>query len=413
MIQKLMKLLFLICIFSAHTIYAQTTTGTVTDENGAPLPGVNVIEKGTSNGTATDFDGNYSISVSSETSILEFSFLGFITKEVVVAKQTTINVSLSVDAESLDEVVITAFGFEKKTKSVGYSISQVKGDEMNRVKTTNPMQALRGKVAGVNISNGATGIKGSARVVIRGNSSFNGANQPLYIIDGISLQNQQLGSAGEWGGADNGDGLSAINPDDIKSISVLKGGAAAALYGSRASNGVIIIKTKDGKGGQKGLGVEVSNQTVFTTINDLYDPQTTYGNGIAGGLPTDQADIFNSWGPRMDGSLRTTYDGSQQPYEYAGDNLDRVFSTSVNTTSSIAVTSNTDKGSTRFSATHIDGKDVAETSKLKRLAFALNTTQKLSDKLTVNASVKFSVIDETANPIVSTEPVLSDVLLQT
>ena len=403
--QKVLKLLFLICVFAIQSVYAQTTvTGTVTDDNGAPLPGVNVIEKSTSNGTATDFDGNYSISISSEASILEFSFLGFITKEVVVAKQTTINVSLSEDAESLDEVVITAFGFEKKTKSVGYSITQVKGEELNRVKTTNPMQALRGKVAGVNISNGATGIKGSARVVIRGNSSFNGANQPLYIIDGISLQNQQLGSAGEWGGADNGDGLSAINPDDIKSISVLKGGAAAALYGSRASNGVIIIKTKDGKGGQRGLGVEVSNQTVFTTINDLYDPQTTYGNGIAGGLPTIQFDPFNSWGPRLDGSLRTTYDGSQQPYEYAGDNLDRVFSTSVNSTSSIALTSNTDKGSTRFSATHIDGKDVAETSKLKRLAFALNTTQKLSDKLTLNASVKFSDIDETANPIVSTEP---------
>ncbi len=382
----------------------QQVQGTVTDANGAPIPGVNVIEKGTSNGAATDFDGKYSISVSSESSILEFSSIGFTTKEVVVASQTTINIALSEDASQLDEVVVTAFGLEKKTKSVGYSVTQVKGEEINRVKTTSPLQALRGKIAGVNISNGATGIKGSARVVIRGNSSFNGANQPLYIIDGISLQNQQLGSAGEWGGADNGDGLSAINPDDIKSISVLKGGAAAALYGSRASNGVIIIKTKDGKGGQKGLGIEVSNQTVFTNINNLYDPQTTYGNGIAGGLPTDQADIFNSWGPRLDGSLRTTYDGSQQPYEYAGDNLNRVFSTSVNTTSSIAVTSNTDKGSTRFSATHIDGKDVAETSKLKRLAFALNTTQKLSDKLTVNASVKFSDIDEAANPIVSTEP---------
>lgn len=407
MILKLKKLFLLICVLSVHVIHAQITTisGTVIDSsNSMPLPEVTVVEKGTINGAITDFDGNYTIQISDENAILQFSSLGYLDYEITVSGNTVINVALEQSSESLDEVVITAFGFEKKTKSVGYSITQVKGEELSRVKTTNPLQALRGKVAGVNISNGATGIKGSARVVIRGNSSFNGANQPLYIIDGISLQNQQLGSAGEWGGADNGDGLSAINPDDIKSISVLKGGAAAALYGSRASNGVIIIKTKDGKGGQKGLGVEVSNQTVFTSINDLYDPQTTYGNGIAGGLPTDQADTFNSWGPRMDGSLRTTYDGTQQPYVYAGDNMNRVFSTSVNSTSSIAVTSNTNKGSTRLSATHIDGKDVAATSTLKRLAFALNTSQKISEKLTVNASVKFSDMDENANPIVSTEP---------
>jgi TonB-linked SusC/RagA family outer membrane protein len=407
MILKLKKLFLLICVLSVHVIHAQITTisGTVIDSsNSMPIPEVTVVEKGTINGVITDFDGNYTIQISDENAILQFSSLGYLDYEITVSGNTVINVALEESSESLDEVVITAFGFEKKTKSVGYSITQVKGEELSRVKTTNPLQALRGKVAGVNISNGATGIKGSARVVIRGNSSFNGANQPLYIIDGISLQNQQLGSAGEWGGADNGDGLSAINPDDIKSISVLKGGAAAALYGSRASNGVIIIKTKDGKGGQKGLGVEVSNQTVFTSINDLYDPQTTYGNGIAGGLPTDQADTFNSWGPRMDGSLRTTYDGTQQPYVYAGDNMNRVFSTSVNSTSSIAVTSNTNKGSTRLSATHIDGKDVAATSTLKRLAFALNTSQKISEKLTVNASIKFSDIDENANPIVSTEP---------
>ena len=407
--QKIMNLLVLIIVFSAVNSFAQTTTttitGTITDStDGMELPNVTVLEKGTTNGTTSDFNGKYSIKISSKNAVLMFSYLGFKTVEVPLNGENVVNVSLEAGGEVLDEIVITAFGFEKKTKSIGYSITQVKGEELNRVKTTSPLQALRGKVAGVNISNSSTGIKGSARVVIRGNSSFNGNNQPLYIIDGISLQNQQLGSAGEWGGSDNGDGLSAINPDDIKSISVLKGGAAAALYGSRASNGVIIIKTKDGKGAKKGLGIEVSNQTLFTTINDLYDPQTTYGNGIAGGFPTDPVDVFNSWGPRMDGAPRTTYDGSQQPYEYAGDNFNRIFSTSVNMTNSVSLTSNTDKGSTRFSVTHLDGKDVVATSKLRRLAFSLNTTQKLSDKLTFNASVKFSDVDETANPIVATEP---------
>ena len=407
MIQKLKKLLLLICLSSASTIYAQTTTisGTVSDSSdGMSLPGVNVVEKGTVNGTSTDIDGNYTIQLSGENAVLQFTFIGYEDLEVAVNGQSVIDVSISESAEALNEVVITAFGFEKKTKSVGYSITQVKGDEINRVKTTSPLQALRGKVAGVNISNGANGIKGSARVVIRGNSSFNGANQPLYIIDGISLQNQQLGSAGEWGGVDNGDGLSAINPDDIKSISVLKGGAAAALYGSRASNGVIIIKTKDGKGGQSGLGIEVSNQTVFTSVNGLYDPQTTYGNGVQGGLPTNSADTFNSWGPRMDGSLRPTWDGTNQPYSYSGDNFDKFYDTSVNTVNSVAVTSNTDKGNTRFSFSHTQGADVVSTSKLKRVAFSLNSSQKLSDKLTLNTSVKFSDTDDEASPVVATGP---------
>jgi hypothetical protein len=217
MILKLKKLFLLICVLSVHVIHAQITTisGTVIDSsNSMPIPEVTVVEKGTINGVITDFDGNYTIQISDENAILQFSSLGYLDYEITVSGNTVINVALEESSESLDEVVITAFGFEKKTKSVGYSITQVKGEELSRVKTTNPLQALRGKVAGVNISNGATGIKGSARVVIRGNSSFNGANQPLYIIDGISLQNQQLGSAGEWGGADNGDGLSAINPDD-------------------------------------------------------------------------------------------------------------------------------------------------------------------------------------------------------
>ena len=407
MIQKLKKLLLLICVFSVHAIYAQTTTvsGTVTDaSDGMALPGVNVVEDGTMNGATTDIDGKYTLQVSDANAVLKFTFIGYKDMSLAVSGQSQLDISLEQSSEDLDEVVITAFGFEKKTKSVGYSITQVKGDEISRVKSASPLQALRGKVAGVNINNNATGIKGSTRVVIRGNSSFNGANQPLYIVDGISLQNQQLGSAGEWGGVDNGDGLAAINPDDIKSISVLKGGAAAALYGSRASNGVIIIKTKDGKGGKKGLGVDVSNQTVFTTINDLFDPQTTYGNGVNGGLPTDPMDTFNSWGPRMDGSLRPTYDGTNKPYEYAGNNLEKFYSTSVNTTNSVAITSNTDSGNTRFSASHTEGADVVATSKLKRVAYSLNTSQKLSDKLTFNASVKFSDIDEQASPVVATAP---------
>ena len=181
--EKTTTLLELNDVISKKEIVQKQVTGVVTDKAGLPLPNVNVIEKGTNNGTITDFDGNYTIEVSDDNAVLQFTYLGYKEMEVSVNGQTVINISLEEGNEALNEVVITAFGFEKKTKSVGYSITQLKGEELNRVKTGNPLQALRGKVAGVNISNGATGIKGSARVVIRGNSSFNGANQPLYIID--------------------------------------------------------------------------------------------------------------------------------------------------------------------------------------------------------------------------------------
>jgi TonB-linked SusC/RagA family outer membrane protein len=402
-----MRLNGLLTIFMVSLLsiagYAQEIRGTVTDDGGLPLIGATLLEKGTANGTTTDEDGAYAIKLNSSDATLVISYTGYAEQEISVNGQTSINVTMA-EGSVLDEVVITALGISKEKKSLGYSVTQVSGEELSRVKSSNPLQAIRGKVAGVNISNNAGGVKGSTRVVIRGNSTFGGSNQPLYIIDGISLQNQQLGSAGEWGGVDNGDGLSAINPDDIKSINVLKGGAAAALYGSRASNGVIIIETKNGSGGPKGLGVEYNNQTVFTTINNEYDPQTTYGNGVAGGLPASPKDIFNSWGPAMDGSSRPTHDGTNQPYSYAGDNLERLYETGFNMTNSVAFTSNTDKGNTRLSFTHLDGQDVVATSKLNRMAFSLNTSQRLSDKLVVNASVKYTDTKENSNPIVATAP---------
>ncbi len=381
----------------------QTVAGTISNEAGEPLIGASVLIKGTSTGTVTDFEGKYSLSVEDGNAVLVFSYTGYQEQEVTVGTRSIIDITMQ-EGTVLDEVVVTALGLSRDKKSLGYSVTQVDGEEVSRVKTANPLQSIRGKIAGVNISNNATGIKGSARVIIRGNSTLGGNNQPLYIVDGISLQNQQLGSAGEWGGVDNGDGLSALNPDDIKSISVLKGGAAAALYGSRASNGVIIINTKDGSNSSKGLGVEVSNQTVFTKINGLYSPQTTYGNGVAGGLPTDPRDVFNSWGPALDGSSRATWDGSNQPYNHAGDNLSRLYETGTNTISSVAITSNTDKGNTRFSMSYADGQDVVATSKLEKLSFNINTNQKLSDKLTFGTSVKYSDIKETASPVVATAP---------
>ena len=398
-IKNFLFTLLLSLVFST-SLYAQSVSGTINDNEGVPLPGATVVNMTTSDGVTSDFDGKFTINTSSG-DILQISYLGYSAVEITVspANDDVLYIKLEPDNE-LDEVVITSFGFLKKTKSLGYSATQLEGGEINKIKTTNPLQALRGKVAGVNINNNASGIKGSTRVVIRGNSSFNGSNQPLYIVDGISIQNEQLGSAGEWGGADNGDGLAAINPDDVKSISVLKGGAAAALYGSRASNGVILITTKDGSGARKGLGIEYNNQTTFTSINDFFSPQTSYGNGLRGVVSVNPLDPTSSWGPRL-GSSDKVYD-----------NMSALYDTAVNMSNSIAFTSNTDKGSTRVSFTNLDAKDVINTSTLKRNSINLTTSQNLSDKLRVNSSLKYSETREGGNVIMATAPMSPNGLIR-
>jgi TonB-dependent SusC/RagA subfamily outer membrane receptor len=328
---KYCMLLLLFLVFQGAMAQNKTVTGTVTDVDGNPLPGVNVVEKGTSNGTSTDFDGNYNISVA-DNAILVFSSLGYATTEMTTAGKTTVDASLADDAESLDEVVVTALGIERDRRSLGYAVTSLEGESLSEVKTTSALNALQGKVAGVNITPPATGAAGTSRVVIRGASSLTGGNQPLYVIDGVTIDNTQLGAASEWGGSDFGDGVSSINPDDIENVSVLKGGAAAALYGSRASAGVIIITTKSGKE-REGFGIDYSSQVTFDNIQEgVRDFQREYGQGSQGVAPTTAQEAldnaFNSWGPRL-GSIPNSvqYDGASRPYTDAGDNLSRFYRT--------------------------------------------------------------------------------------
>ena len=208
----------LLLFFQGVTGQDKNVSGVVTDDTGSPLPGVNVVEKGTSNGTSTDFDGNYAISVDANATLV-FSSLGYKTKEVGVNGRSTVNTSIAEDASELDEVVVTALGIRKETKALGYSLTEVDADEISTVKTPNAINSLQGKIAGVNISQNATGAAGSSRVVIRGASSLSGNNQPLYVVDGIPIGNGNNGSASLWGGSDGGDGISSLNPDDIESIS--------------------------------------------------------------------------------------------------------------------------------------------------------------------------------------------------
>ena len=394
---------FLLVFAFGFSVQAQSISGTVTDENGVPLPGATVLVEGTQNGVSTDFDGNYSINASSGDTLV-FSFVGYSNQSVVVGSSATVNVSLQPD-NALSEVVVTALGVKRNVKAVGYSITQVDGEELSSNKSTNAINSLQGKVAGVVVTGSAMGAKGSSRVVIRGASSLNGNNQPLYVIDGITINNDNLGAAGMWGGTDYGDGISSINPDDIESVSVLKGGAAAALYGSRASNGVILINTKSGAGA-KGIGVEYNTTMQFDILNNsLVDVQTMYGQGRDGVHTTGFANrTFDSWGAKLDGSMKEQFDGVSRPYSYTGDNQDKFYRVGETYTNTISVSTANENSNTRFSATNLDNKDVTPNSSLKRNSFSVNNSNKFGDKISVDVNMKYVLEDQVGNPQMADGP---------
>ncbi|SDD36443.1 TonB-dependent outer membrane receptor, SusC/RagA subfamily, signature region [Mucilaginibacter pineti] len=262
---------FALLFFSLITItaYAQkTVSGTVTEKSGLPVPGVSVSEKGTSNGTATGTDGKFKLTVKPG-AVLTFAFIGLKTKEVTVGDETNLTVVLESSESALTEVVVTALGIKREKKSLGYAVQEVKGETLSDAKEPNLVNALSGKVAGLQITRSGNGPGGSSKITLRGNNSFRpgAANQPLIVVDGIPLDNFTGASNNDYynPSLDMGNGLSDINAEDIESMSVLKGAAAAALYGSRAGNGAILITTKTGKA-QKGLGITISSSIGIESI---------------------------------------------------------------------------------------------------------------------------------------------------
>lgn len=264
-----------------------SVSGTVTDVAGEPLIGVTVQIKGTGTGTATDFDGTYSLEKVDEDAILVFSYVGMVTREEPVRGRSQIDVVMQEDATQLEEVVVTALNIERDRSSLGYSVTQIGEAELNRVKQNNFVNSLTGKVAGLQISKAATGLDGSSRVVLRGISSLLGNNRPLFVVDGVPVDNS-FGGGGQWGGRDMGDALSDINPEDIASVSVLKGAGAAALYGSRGANGAIIIQTKKGHK-TDGIGITATSSYVASAPMVYPDFQNEYGHGAFGLYPTNQS----------------------------------------------------------------------------------------------------------------------------
>ncbi|MGZ3922591.1 MAG: SusC/RagA family TonB-linked outer membrane protein [Flavisolibacter sp.] len=376
-----------------NTVAADPIKGRVTTADGVALNGVSVLVKGTSRGAVTNANGEFTVDINrGETLVV--SYVGYIAQEIVVNDLRSLSVLLTVDPGQMSEsVVVTALGIKKEARRLGYSITKVGGEEFTQAREINVGNALTGRVAGVNSSGPLTGPGGSSRVLIRGVNSLTGDNQPLYVINGVPMNNSNLGNAGMWGGADLGEGLTSINPDDIEEITVLKGGAAAALYGQIAKNGVILITTKSGKG-KKGTSVELNSNVQFDKINNFLDFQNVYGQGTLGAKPVDVTSAMNTgmqaWGAKLDGSQVPIFDGSLKPYSDQGDNMNRFYRTGTTYTNTLAVAGGNDNGNYRMSLGDLRSNSVYPNSQYNRTTANLELNYKLSSKWSGQASLLYA-----------------------
>jgi len=407
-------------IVMAQSVLAVNISGTIRDENGQPFPGVNVVIKGTSTGTTTDTNGKYNISVDDDNAILVFSFVGYKTQEVSLAGRSVIDVSMEADTKALEEVVVTALGIERSARSLGYATSKVNSDQLSINRTPNLMNTLQGKVAGVNISSLGTGPGGSSKIRIRGQSSISGQNGPLIVINGVPIDNTNFGtslgntagdnSIGTRGGgaaSDGGDGLSSINPDDVESMQVLKGAAAAALYGSRAKDGVIMITTKS-RGTTKGLGVSYNMNYTDETPLDYTDYQYEFGQGENGAGPASPGALPNpntgqwSFGPRIKpGMTQLLFADAVVPYVAQKGILNQFYRHGQNLTNSVSVSANGEKGGINISVADFNSKGITPNNKFNRKTVNLGFGYDLSEKLTVKGNINYSFEKNTNPPVVS------------
>ncbi|MDR0422521.1 MAG: SusC/RagA family TonB-linked outer membrane protein [Proteiniphilum sp.] len=394
-----------VCIWTVSVgLFAQniTVNGTVTDANGDPVIGATVVVQGNaSHGTVTDIDGNYSLSNVPGNATLQFSYVGMTAQSVAVSGRSAVNVVMEADTELLEEVVVTALGIKRQQRSLGYSTTQVGGDEFTLSRDPNLGNALSGKIAGVTVAGNATGPGGSSRVVIRGNASLTGNNQPLYVVDGVPFDNTNLGAAGTWGGMDMGDGLSNINPDDIENIQVLKGAAASALYGYRGGNGAILITTKSGRM-EKGVSIEFNNNLTFNAIYDYRDYQQVFGQGLEGKRPVDvnsaKASESASWGEAMDGQNAVNFLGNEYRYAYV-DNWKRFYRTGINDVASVAVSGSAERIAYRFGLSNAYERSILPNAGSSQQGINLNTTYDFADnlQLVVNANYVFEKFNGRSN----------------
>lgn len=358
---------------SSNSPEKRTITGQLLDENGEPLIGANVVVKGQNTGVITDIDGNYSIEVSGENPELCFSYIGYKPQTVKVGDKTPLVISLIPDTNILNEVVVTALGIKRDKKMLGYAVQDVKGDALNTTGDPSVVGALDGKVAGLQMNTASTGLGGSTKITIRGNSSLTDNNQPLWIVDGVPFTDNNSSDASAYGGYDRGGTSFDLNPEDIESISVLKGPNAAALYGSRAGNGVILVTTKRGSS-KAGFGVNYSGSFTWSQAAGSIKMQKIYGQGSNGiihyetdseGNPQKINDT-GAFGPKFDGSLKPNYLGEMIPYVYDGDKLKDYFRTGFSQFHTVALSNMTDKSNYRLSVGFNDNSGLFDGEKLEK-----------------------------------------------
>ncbi|WP_147678085.1 SusC/RagA family TonB-linked outer membrane protein [Algibacter pacificus] len=386
MTKNVLKLLFAISMLFCYSMQAQTVVGgTVVDASGMPLPGVNITEQGTTNGVSTDFDGKYSIKAGSS-SVLIISYLGFVTQEIVVGNQKVINVTLIESLEALDEIVVTALGIKKEKKALAYAVQEVDSKTISSGANPNVAASLQGKAAGVNITNSG-GIGGKPRIDIRGASSLSGNDQLLWVIDGVPFSTQEFTSDAEdlFGGNSNGGGFLDINPDDIESISVLKGGPAAALYGARGGNGVVLVTTKSGKRSQ-GLGISYTGSTTFSEAGFFLDRQNEYGQGTNGVYdPSSRV----AWGPQFDGVERVAWTGELLPYQAQSNLLEDFTRTGVSTRHALSFTKGGEDGNFKVLVSKDDTQGIYDGQALERLNFDFKAAYDINPWLNIDAKVSY------------------------
>ena len=406
MSMKKLTFLFLCLVLGIGLATAQTreiTGSVISAEDDQPVIGASVIVKGTTTGTVTDYDGKFSLSVPSAAKTLVISYIGMAAQEVAIAPN--VRVLLKADTQNLDEVVVTALGISREKKALGYAVSEVKGDEMLKARggVSNPINALQGKVAGLQIQGGAGSMGGSSKVIIRGVKSISGNNQPLFVIDGVPIEGTDFNStdaARGAGGYDYGNLIQDLNPDDIENISVLKGPNASALYGSRATNGVVMITTKKGKKGE-GYGVSFNSSLGFEVVTKMPQMQKLYGGGYGFETITINGNEYlypdmatdETWGDKYEGQeIVSWYDLAKweaggkvgnpttSKWQTPANDIDSFFETGVVFTNNVSVAQATDRASARISYTNSDLKGYMPNSSLKKNIFNVSASTTSADK---------------------------------
>lgn len=419
----LQTILTLVIAFNFLNAKAELINGKVTSkEDGAPLIGVSIAIKGTKSGTKSKKDGTFSLDVPGTNNVLVFSYLGFKRTEVEINGRKEINIAMEVDKVQTKDVVVTALGVERNNKELGYSVQELKGDETTQARETNIVNALAGKVAGVNVVGSPSGIGGSSRVTIRGERSLNiNNNQPLFVVDGVPITNQVVGSTGRNNQeVDYGNGAGVVNPDDIETITVLKGANATALYGARANNGAVLITTKSAK--SSGFGVSFNSTTTYETALRLPEYQNVYGQGLngefafldgSGGGLRDGTD--ESWGPKFEGQLIPQFnsprkDANGNLINYRGgdtksapagstivptawvakpDNVKDFFEVGQTRNDNIAFTGSNNFGDFRLSLTNLAQTGIIPNTDLERNTISFNGSYKLTPDFTVKTVINY------------------------